>query len=44
MARSLRAQAMECNVGFPGDVAGGDQEPDERHRGENTNEEGPAIE
>jgi hypothetical protein len=44
MTRSLRAQPVERDVGFPGEVAGRNQKPYEHHRGKNAYEQRPAIE
>jgi hypothetical protein len=43
MTRSLRAQPVERDVGFHGDVAGCNEKRGEDHRGETPDGEQPAI-
>ena len=44
MTWSLRAQPVERDVGFPGDIAGCNKEPGEHQRREAADDQQPAIE
>src|SRR4051794_30299949 len=44
MTWSLGAETVERHVGFPGEIARGNQEPDEHHRGGATRDQRSAIE